>query len=588
MVATPFLRHSGRFVLATCMLALAGRSARVANAQVVNASGIKVTYRCGNYFRVRNFNTVDVPVQYSVFRTTETGPLTLPAAITGIGYSETWLRTTNRGAVRLAYLGGRVAEKPNGNAPCAVLFTQGQWTDTLPWLIMSIHAHLLPNGKVLSYGREHAQSTGYTIPPGKTEGIPTVWDPVARTFTQHDDAGDDLFCSGHGFTKDGKLVDMGGHDGVDASGQRYTHTFDYISNTWTRTANMAAGRWYPTVTALSTGELLVTGGSDTNRANNVTPEVYDPVGNTFRQLTGAQRGLDYFPFNFVAPNATNGTVFYAGDNPNTFFMRTAGVGSIGLGIPTALGVGRDYGSAVMYDAGKIIIMGGGNTQASAEVIDLNQASPSWRATTPMHLPRRQMNAVILANGQVMASGGSAGAGFNPATNFATIAEIWDPLTEQWTQVADAKIPRLYHSETLLLPDATVLSVGSGQPAAAGLADQYNYQIFTPPYLFNPDGTPATASRPVITSAPASVGYGQNFTVNAQGAAGASVLWVRLGSVTHAFNQSQRLNHLPVSQSGGTLTVTAPATNMLAPPGFYLLFVVNSNGVPSAGKIVQIQ
>jgi hypothetical protein len=197
--------------------------------------------------------------------------------------------------------------------------------------------------------------------------------------------------------------------------------------------------------------------------------------------------------------------------------------------------------------------------------------------------------VLMANGQILASGGSAGPDFNPATNIVYTPEIWDPVTELWTEVANYKLPRLYHSETLLLPDARVLSVGGGHPAATGLPDNFNAEIYSPPYLFNPDGTPTTASRPIITAAPTVVSYGSNMQVTVQNVAAgtAKVLWIRLGAVTHAIDMNQRINHLVSSQSGTTLTVTAPANANLAPPGHYQLFVLNANGVPSLGTTIQI-
>jgi hypothetical protein len=147
--------------------------------------------------------------------------------------------------------------------------------------------------------------------------------------------------------------------------------------------------------------------------------------------------------------------------------------------------------------------------------------------------------------------------------------------------------RLYHSTAPLLPDARVLSVGSGQPAADGLNDDYTAEIFSPPYLFKLDGT--GADRPTITEAPISVSYNETFTVKTPDAASISkVTWIRLSSVTHAFNENQRMNYLNLSVSGtSSLSLTAPADGNLAPPGHYMLFLVNSNGVPSVAKIIRI-
>lgn len=147
--------------------------------------------------------------------------------------------------------------------------------------------------------------------------------------------------------------------------------------------------------------------------------------------------------------------------------------------------------------------------------------------------------------------------------------------------------RVYHSAALLLQDGRVLSVGSGQPAATGLADDFTAEIFTPPYLFNADGTLAT--QPTITAAPSSVTYNQTFTVQTPAAASVSkVTWISLGSVTHSYNENQRAMGLSFTASGtAAITVTAPARAALAPPGYYLLFIVDGRGVPSVAKIVRV-
>jgi galactose oxidase len=593
MSTTALKRSARRYLwLAACCL---GGSLPVqqASGQSVNTSVIKLSYRCGNWFRIRSANATDVTLQYAVYRTSETGTFVAPSTPTGATYSETWIQTQHRGAVLITYNGARVAEKANGNAPCATVASVGQWSDTISWPIMPIHAHLLPNGQVLTYGRAEAIAQGYTIPPGRSVGIPFIWNPANPTAPQTpviplagtDTA--DFFCSGHAFLPDGRLMEVGGAVVTDNRGQRFAWTFNWQTNAWTQEANMADGRWYPTLVTMSNGQAYVVSGTDTNSAIDSIPEVYNPAANTWTEMTGVTAPLPYWVWLLAAPN---GQLFTPGDSNVTYYINTNGTGSFGSPIYTNYGLGRDYGSAIMYDTGKVLIVGGGNTTATAEIIDLNQASPSWQYTGSMHQARRQMNAVLLANGQVMASGGSAGPGFNPATNISYTPEIWNPATGVWTQMANYMMPRLYHSETLLLTDGRVLSSGGGQPAATGLTDNFNAEIYSPTYLFNPDGSSVTTSRPVITAAPATTTYGGTIQLTVQNVAAgtAKVLWIRLGSVTHAMNLNQRLNYLPSTQTGQSMSATAPSGANLAPPGHYLLFVLNANGIPSIGTIIQIQ
>ncbi len=543
----------------------------------ISVSLISTAYTCANYFRVRNANTSVVTLGYTVAGSSEHGTLVLAAKPGAYAFSETYLSTAAGGTVTLTYNGAKVVTLSNGGKACAVAAIKGSWTTPTPWPIVGIHAALLPNGTVMTWGRTE-------ISPAEE---PRVWNPAADPQAQKAQAqfavATNPFCSGHAILSDGRLLVAGGHLLGDSSGRRSAFTFDARTSVWTQQRDMRAGRWYPTVTALANGEMLVEAGTDSLRSNNRVPEVLQLNG-TWRELTRAARNARTYPWNFVAPN---GQVFSAGAQPSTQYIATSGTGTLGSIIPRVVAVTRDYGSAVMYDAGKILVMGGGNTEASAEVIDLTVPQPQWKRVSSMAYARRQLSAVIQADGQVLVSGGAAGPVFNPSTNIALVPEVWNPTTTHWTPMAPMHVPRLYHSNTLLLPDARILSVGGGQPVAAGQPNQFNAEFYSPPYLFNPDGTLATASRPIVTGLPATVGYGQTFTVQTQNVIAAKVLWIRLGSVTHAFNENQRLNALHVTQNGGALAVTAPATANLAPPGHYLLFVLNAHGTPSVGRIVQI-
>jgi len=435
----------------------------------------------------------------------------------------------------------------------------GQWSPVSPAPIVQLHLHLLPNGKVLSWG--HA-------------GDPQVWDPADGSFTAVPSPSL-LFCAGHAFMPDGRLLVAGGHL-ADALGLPNTNVFDPATGTWQAGPPMARGRWYPTNTTLPNGEVVTISGTDETGARVEIPEVWD--GTSWRQLTGAILSLPYYPRTFVAPD---GRVFYAGEAWQSRYLDVTGSGSWSDG-PYRQYPTRDYGSAVMYEPGKILYVGGGSPPTNtAEIIDLNDATPTWRFTASMAFPRRQMNATLLPTGDVLVTGGTSSPGFNDPTGAVHAAELWNPATGLWTTLASNAVTRIYHSTTLLLPDGRVLHTGSGD--AGGAADERSYEIFSPPYLFK-------GPRPSITSAsPGVVAYGQSILVETPDAASvAKVTLIRLGSVTHAFDQAQRLVPLSFTRELGGVSVQIPASRTVATPGPYLVFLVNGGGVPSEGQILRLQ
>jgi hypothetical protein len=177
---------------------------------------------------------------------------------------------------------------------------------------------------------------------------------------------------------------------------------------------------------------------------------------------------------------------------------------------------------------------------------------------------------------------TGGVGTTDPDNISTAAfaaEMWSPTSERFTAMAPMATPRVYHSTALLLPDGRVL-VGGGGEYQGFQPDQLNAEIYSPPYLFK-------GARPTVTSSPSVLQYGAQFAVQTPDAANiASVALLRLGSVTHAFNENQRYVPLSFSASPGTLTVQAPANSNIAPLGYYMLFLVNNTGVPSVGAFVQ--
>lgn len=374
------------------------------------------------------------------------------------------------------------------------------------------------------------------------------------------------------------MLVAGGHISDD-HGRPDGNIYSPTSHAWTAVPAMAHGRWYPTATELPDGQVVVMAGGDENGVDVAVPEVWN--GASWRSLTTASKIVPYYPRNFVAPN---GKIFYAGEARSTRYLNTTGTGSWSF-VAQRLYPTRDYGAAVMYLPGKILYAGGGRTTPTAETIDLNQASPKWKMTNPMAYPRRHLNATVLPTGEVLVTGGSRGTTFNEPNLAVRVAEIWNPNTGAWTQVASNAVNRTYHSTTLLMPDARVLHAGSGNAMLAnGTAapDEKSAEYYSPPYLFK-------GARPTITSAPSSAAYGSSFLVRTPAPAGVSkVSLIAIGSVTHAFNYTQRFMWLNFKPAAGGITVTAPDSRNLAPPGWYMLFILNGNDVPSKAKLIRIQ
>src|SRR3954454_14883545 len=422
----------------------------------------------------------------------------------------------------------------------------GQWGPVVDWPVVGVHVALLPNGKVLAYDSvgDHATETY----PVQDHSRATVWDPKTGTQTPVNvGTGFNIFCSGLAHLMDGSVFIAGGNKDQQLNGIVQTHLFNPVTNTWSLGPNMAAGRWYPSVTPLNNGEMLITeGGPD-------IPEVRTTAG-TLRSLSSASLNLPLYPWMDVAPD---GRTFYSGSDQTMRSLNTTGTGAWQT-FSQRDTINRSYGSHAFYDVGKILVAGGGASTNDARVIDINGASPQVTPTAPMAYGRRQHNLTVLADGTVLATGGnSSGASLVDLANGVYVAEQWNPATGQWKTLAAMQVTRQYHSTALLLPDGRVLSAGGG---ICGTCDQVGYlgknaEIFSPPYLFQADGT--LAPRPTIDSAPSSTTYGAPMTIaTASPASIRRVALVRLGAVTHSDNMEQR--YIPLSFSAGATALTAVA------------------------------
>ena len=476
--------------------------------------------------------------------------------------------------------------------------TRGKWGPVVNWDIVPLHMSLLPNGKIFAWGKRNRAGGS----PADSMGMPRIWDPATQPsptgLPEIDTGMDMLFCAGHTLMPDGRLMVNGGHH-MDDAGIKATYFFSQ-DGAPTKGPDMTYGRWYPTLTILPDGQVLTMAGRDEGSVVAAIPELWN--GSSWIQLTGGSLKLPYYPRNFVDP-VRDGRVFYAGEQVTSRWFNYTGTGSWTTGPQHIWKKNREYGTAAMYDTGKILFAGGGGDAnwkcecpagdraaiptATAERIDLNQASPQWQSAGSMSVPRRHLNSTILPDGQVLITGGTRGGGFVDLSegNAVKTAEVWNPATNQWTTLDAQSRVRTYHSVALLLPNGTVLSGAGGDAmgdANVEVPPQRNHEIFEPPYLFK-------GARPSITSAPASVAYGETFPVVTPNAAQITdARWIRLGSVTHAFDMSQRANTLEFEVSEGAVQVKAPLDPKLAPPGHYLVFILNRNGVPSEGKVVRVQ
>jgi len=445
----------------------------------------------------------------------------------------------------------------------------GQWSGPFEWPLVAIHATLLRTGHVLVMD-DHTE-----VPAGAK-----VWDPVTGVFSEVPMTSSDLYCSGHSALPDGRILVTGGHTHIYVGIPDVT-IFDPDTRTWSLGPPMQYGRWYPTNTTLRDGRVLVLSGSvDCAMCIADVPELYDPVTRAWTSMPALRLALPLYPHMFLLPD---GRVLAAStqEDPIPTLALDLEAGAWRL-VDLAV---RDGGSSAMYRPGKIIKSGTarnpdyppGPAVATTYVLDMTQPSPAWRETAPMAFPRTQHNLTLLPDGNVLASGGSRNSDVFDLGGSVYEAELWSPDTETWTTVARTLRPRLYHSTALLLPDGRVLTAGGGRFGF----NELNAEVYSPPYLFK-------GTRPIITAAPAAVHFNRAFTVTSPDASDIGMVsLLRLGSVTHAFNMEQRFLSLGFSAAGRALTIHSPVDGNSAPPGHYMLFLVDRRGVPSLAAFVEV-
>jgi hypothetical protein len=458
---------------------------------------------------------------------------------------------------------------------------EGQWqtlSTTMP--INPVHVSLMHNGQIL------VVSGSGNYPPD-TNYQAAIWNPSNNSVTTQT-IGWDMFCSGMIALPDGREMVFGGTLQYDPfHGWQRTSIYDPATGQFSDMQDMAHGRWYPTPTELSDGRLLVFSGLDENGNTNPEVEIYKVASGWSTPYT-APWVPPLYPRMHLLPN---GNVFYSGWSTQSQYFFTSSNTWSGTIATTNYGGNRTYGSSVLLPltpangyAPKVMIFGGGNpATATTEIIDLSDPSPAWVTGPSMSEPRIEMNATMLPNGNIVTLGGSLNDEDGSTASLA--ADLFNTTGTITVGPAGTEAyDRLYHSVSLLLPDGTVWVAG-GNPVRGTYVNEV--EIYSPPYLFNPDGSAAT--RPTISSiSPGVVGYGSSFQVQTPNAANiSSVVLMKLSSTTHAFNMDQRLVGLNFTIGSGALTVTGPPNGNIAPPGYYMLFLLNSSGVPSIAQFIQV-
>jgi Domain of unknown function (DUF1929)/Bacterial Ig domain/Glyoxal oxidase N-terminus/Kelch motif len=500
----------------------------------------------------------------------------LGAAVTNSPYSITWDTTTvadgphtlsarATDSVGLTTTSAPVAITVNNSANSSIV---GSWSAPVTTPAVAVNLILLQNHKVLFY---------------QDGSTPTVWDYVGGTFTNVPVSAD-LFCSGHALMSDGRILVVGGYGESGATyGIKSAEIFDPVNLTWTSVPNMQYRRWYPNATTLSDGRILVVAGWQTSANTNAgISEIYAPATNTWTSLTNANNPFETYPFMYVLPD---GRVIHIGGSEFATDTDILDLSTTSWSVVDPNIV--DGGSATMYLPGKFMKAGSaadsqtvGTSSNTTFVLDMTQPSPAWHQTASMAYPRSFLNLTMLPDGTVLATGGETDKNGGDISKAVYAAELWSPQTQTWSTMASMHTPREYHGTALLLPDGRVLESGMGADFG-NVPDEKSAEFYSPPYLFK-------GARPTISQAPSQIQYGSNFFVGTPDAASiASVSLIRTGAVTHFFDQNERYLPLSFTQTSGGLTVTAPVDANLAPPGYYMLFIVNSAGVPSVAPFVQV-
>jgi hypothetical protein len=440
----------------------------------------------------------------------------------------------------------------------------GSWAAEKPFTVDQNMVHVVcgPTGKCLFVVGQGGKFRSY------------VYNPVKKT-KKLVETPDDLFCAGHVLLPDGRALVVGGTlSSSPYKGSRTQYAFDFVTETYQKLPDMAVGRWYPSVVTMSDGRQLITSGYDVTGEVTSVVEVFDPATNVTSTLTPTLT-LPLYPRTFQTSRP--GEIFHAGPATAGFWNPVTGDFR-----PVAEGAGSreaGYGSCFFGDVRdqNLVVMGGGwPATAATNVIDLDSATPAFQAGPPMTAAKGYVSCVNLPDGTLFeANGGSD----NAIAAASRTTALLTSLTGPWQAMSPlpAGEHRLYHSLLFLQDDGRVVSVTSNP---GGDARSRSHLVYSPPYL-------SKGTRPTITSYPTEVGYGGTYDIGTTAAAGRTVTRITVTtapSATHSTDLNQRYLSLPLSNG----SITFPTEPTIMPPGWYRIWAVDDNNVPSVASWVHLQ
>ncbi len=455
---------------------------------------------------------------------------------------------------------------------------KGRWGDLIEWPEIAVGAANMLDGRIVTWASEVDDFFGDTAEVTTA----SIFNPLTETFEDAGYSGHNLFCAGISMLPDGRVFLAGG--GVSVS---TVSVFE--DNQFREIDSMAMARWYPTSTTLPSGQVLTSLGTTVSGYSELWTDGY---GWQVLDNVDIQSALefpyyykDWYPALNVAPD---GSLFHPGPNNELFSLNLEQDNAYtGHGEREVGGKDRLYNTTVVYDVGKMLIAGGGQLDAknTAITIDLNGTTPVVNNTSSMQNARTMQNSVVLPNGEVLVIGGnSSGKQFSDDGSVVT-PELWNPDSGQWSELAPHQKPRNYHSTALLLQDGRVISMGGGLCGACRTNHQ-DGEIFEPPYLFTATGE--KAARPIISTAPGSAFAGDSLDLEGSDNM-VEFNMVRLMAMTHHHATDQRLVPVEFTKvAAGSYQLQLNANANVLIPGYYWIFGLDQNGVPSTGHQIQVK